>query len=167
MELWGSSYLVQDCSPIKLVAMMGSSTPRESSGSVRISFMQEPGVLTVAEDASEVVLVVIWDVAVKLIALLQVLVLQNRLLRAETPLHTTIPLGRVFKVTGGAPSGNIVCSWAVGASEVKCRTVSDSVDQFELIIQEEAASQLAFAIAETLASTGLKNSDEVVDAHRE
>lgn len=74
MELWGSSYLLQDVAPTRLIATLGSSTPREAAGSVMLSFTQEPGVFTTVQRGSTRAVVMKWDLALRLMSLIHVLV---------------------------------------------------------------------------------------------
>jgi hypothetical protein len=155
MELWGSSYLLQDVEAVRLIASLGSSTDQESPGLVKVSFTQEPGVFATARRQQQSEIVAKWDVALRLMALLHVLVLQNKLLRSETP-EIRVPSGkvRVFTVSGGWRSSPIVCAWNAATVEVECRPVEGAADQFELVLKEEAAAELAMSLAERFARNG-------------
>jgi hypothetical protein len=156
MELWGSSYLLHDAEPVRLVGTLGSSTDRGGSGVIRLSFNQEPGVLFAAFKESKCELVVKWDVALRLIALVHVLVLQNRLLRGEAPeIRDVSERTRIFDVTGGSRMSAIVCSWVASTVDIECRPVHDGVaEQVELVVKEEAAAELVTSLAERMALNG-------------
>jgi hypothetical protein len=101
-------------------------------------------------------IIVKWDVALRLMSLLHVLVLQNRLLRGESPeLRITRDRSRIFVLTGGARSSEIECSWSAKVGEVTCEPViGGAADQFELVLGEDEAAELVMALAERIASNG-------------
>src|SRR4051812_40416253 len=129
MERWGSSYLLQDVEAVRLIASLGSSTGRESAGSVTISFAQEPGVFVTSQSARERELLIKWDVALRLMGLLDILILQNRLLRDETP-HPGVSSqsSHIFTVSGGLRATPIICSWDEANPHVQCRQVEGTAD---------------------------------------
>jgi hypothetical protein len=165
MELWGSSYLLHDTEPVRLVGILGSSTAKVGSGVIRLSFDQEPGVLFFACEESRCELVVKWDVALRLMTLMHVLVLQNRLLRGEAPENREMSeRARVFDVTGGSRMSALVCSWDSSTADVEYCSVHEGIaEQFELVMKEEVAVELVVSLAETMALNGTtiarKNSD--------
>lgn len=154
-QLCGSSYLLQDVAPVRLVGALGSATARPGPGMVRLSFTQEPGVLTVTHDESGWRLVIKWDLALRLMALLHVLILQNMLLRDEAPKVRVAPdRSRVFTVTEGQRASSIVCSWNEAADDVECNLVEGTADELELTLKEGAAAELIMALAERIALNG-------------
>jgi hypothetical protein len=157
MELWGSSYLLQEAQPLRLVGTIGSSTERARPGRIRLSFHQEPGVFAVVQARGEWQLVVKWDLALNLIALVHILVLQNRLLRGEKPeLGAPAQRDRVFTVSGGGRASFIVCSWDSSMKGIECHEAAGGgPDQFELELMEEAAVELVAALAERVATNGV------------
>lgn len=157
MELWGSSYLLQDVEPVRLVGTIGSSTEQAGSGKIRVSFHQDPGVFAVMQDGVRSQLHAKWDLALRLMALVHVLVLQNRLLRGEEPaLVVPSQMGRLFTVAEGRRASPVVCSWASSTVDVECNPVSDGgPDQFELVLKEDAAVELVVALAQRIATNGI------------
>ncbi|MEO7596683.1 MAG: hypothetical protein ABI134_36090 [Byssovorax sp.] len=141
---------------MRLVATLGSSTGRVGSGVIRLSFNQEPGVLFVMCKESKCELVVKWDVALRFMALVHLLVLQNRLLRDEAPeIRHVSERTRIFDVTGGLRMSAIVCSWDASTADVECRPVHEGIaEQFELVVREEAAAELVMSLAERMALNG-------------
>lgn len=101
-------------------------------------------------------LVAKWDVALRLMALVHVLVLQNRLLRGEVPeVRVASDRMRVFSVTEGWRTSPIVCSWDAATVDVECNPVGEGMaDQFEIVLKEEAAAELVMALAERIALNG-------------
>jgi hypothetical protein len=156
MELWGSSYLLQDVQPVRLVGTIGSSTERAAPGTIRVSFHQEPGVFAVMQDGVGSQLLAKWDLALRLMALVHVLVLQNRLLRGEKPELRSAERERVFSVAGGGRASPILCSWDSSTMDVECHAVGEGEpDQYELVLKEEAAAELVAALAERIATNGI------------
>lgn len=157
MERWGSSYGLQDVSPVRLIGGIAGSTPPDAPGTIRISFVQDAGVFSTVHEELTRRIIVKWDVALRLIALMHVLVLQNRLLRGESPdLRITRDRARLFSLTGGARSSAIECSWSATTSEVTCEPVAGGApDQFELVLGEDAAAELVAALAERIAINGV------------
>lgn len=157
MEFWGSSYLLQDVQPVRLVGTIGSSTDRARFGAIRVSFHQEPGVFSLMHDGGRSQLVAKWDLALTLMALVHVLVLQNRLLRGETSELRQAPgRERVFTVAGGGRGSPIVCSWDSSTIEVECSAVGEGGSgQFELVVKEEAAAELVATLADRIATNGV------------
>jgi hypothetical protein len=155
MERSGSTYLLQDVEPVRLIGVVGSWT-EDGSGSVVVSFSHEPGVFTVTQSESEGELVVKWDVALKLMALLHIVVLQNKILRGETHEMRGAPTqARVFTVTGGGRCSPITCRWEAMTLAVECKPVTDGPnDQFELVLTEAAATELVTDLAERIAANG-------------
>ncbi|MDC0746391.1 hypothetical protein [Polyangium mundeleinium] len=155
MERWGSSYLLHDAESVRLVATLGSSTDIVGTGTIYVSFVQEP-VFAVTRNGSRCELVVKWDVALRLMALVHVLVLQNKLLRGEAPEIRGAPdRAQVFEVTGGLRSSPIVCSWDASTAGVEFRPVHEGMaDPFELVMKEEAAVELVLTLAERIAHNG-------------
>ena len=147
---------MHDAEPVRLVGTLGSSTGRAGSGVIRLSFNQESDVFFVACKESKCELVVKWDVALRLIALVHVLVLQNRLLRGEAPeIRDVSERTRIFDVTGGLRMSAIVCSWDASTADVECRPVHEGIaEQFELVVKEEAAAELVMSLAERMAFNG-------------
>ncbi|KYG10470.1 hypothetical protein BE21_11750 [Sorangium cellulosum] len=47
MERWGSSYLLHDTSPIRLIGGIGATTDDHGGRQIRLSFADTPGVLAV------------------------------------------------------------------------------------------------------------------------
>lgn len=155
MESWGSSYLLQDVEPVRLVGVLGAWTGSTGAGIVTISFAQEPGALTLTNDETRWKLVVKLDLALRLLALLHVLVLQNMLLRGETPeIRATADRSHTFTVTDGWRSSPITCSWDRSRADVECKQVDGMADQFELTLTEQLASEMATALAARIAQNG-------------
>ncbi len=101
-------------------------------------------------------------------ALVHVLVVQNRLLRGETPEVRVRPdRKRVFNVTGGLRSGPIECSWDAGTADIRCGpVVGGGGDQFELVIEEEAAAELVATLAERIAWNGTTTARQQAIEHQ-
>ena len=156
MELFGSSYLLHDVEPVRLVGTLGSWTDSIGSGSIRVSFHQIPDIFSVVRSESACELIMKWDVALRLMALVHILVVQIKILRNEFPeIRVATDRARVFKVTGGWRLSPIVCSWNVATDEVECNQVGEeAVDQFELVLKEDAAAELVMALAERIALNG-------------
>jgi hypothetical protein len=121
-----------------------------------MSFTREHGVFTTACDGVNCGIVVKWDVALRLMALVHVLVLQNRLLRGEPPELRIVPdRTRIFTLTGGLRSAPIECTWNAETADVTCGPVAaGAADQFELVLKEDAATELVVALAERMARNG-------------
>jgi hypothetical protein len=128
----------------------------EGSGAIRFSFTQERGVFAVAWNESRCELIIKWDVALRLMALMHILVLQNRILRSETLDIRVMPdRMRVFNVSEGWRASPIRCSWDAASTDVKCSPASaESTEQFDLVLKEEAAAELVVALAERIARNG-------------
>jgi hypothetical protein len=128
------------------------------SGVIIICFTQEPGVFSATRNESKYELVAKWDMALRLMSLVHILVLQNRLLRGET-LDGKVAPGRtrIFDMSEGWRTSPIVCSWDAEITDVQCSPANEgSPDQFELVLKEEAAAELVAALAETIALNGTK-----------
>jgi hypothetical protein len=156
MELFGSSYLLHDVEPVRLVGTLGSWTDSNGLGSIRVSFHQNSDIFSVVRGASECDLIAKWDIALRLMTLVHILVVQNKILRNEPPeLRVATDKARVLRVTGGWRLSPIVCSWGVANGEIECNQVGDeAVDQFELVLKEEVAVELVMALAERVALNG-------------
>jgi len=89
-------------------------------------------------------------------ALVHVLVLQNRLLRGEAPeVRVASDRKRIFCVTEGWRMSPIVCAWDASTADVESGPVhGGTADQFELVVKEEAAAELVMALAERIALNG-------------
>lgn len=155
MEMWGSSYLIQDVEPVRLIGIIGAST-ETGAGSVRVSFNQDPGVFAVTQSGSEGALVVKWDVALRLMALLHIVILQNKILRGEAPEIGIAPCEAcVFTVSGGGRGAPVTCSWDAAKPDVEYKRVTEGAsDQFELVLTEKAAIELAADLAGRIAANG-------------
>jgi len=153
--MWGSSYLIQDVEPVRLIGIIGAST-EAGAGSVRVSFNQDPGVFTVTQTESEGTLVAKWDVALRLMALLHIVTLQNKILRGEASEIGSASCGAcVFTVSGGERGAPVTCSWDAATPDVEYKRVAEGTgDQFELVMTEEAAIELVTDLAERIAANG-------------
>jgi hypothetical protein len=88
--------------------------------------------------------------------------LQNRILRGELPeLRVSPNRTRVFKLTGGRRTTAIECSWNDQTADVRCgRDPEGAPDEFELLLGEEAATDLVLALAAQIANNGTAMSRE-------
>jgi len=86
-----------------------------------------------------------------------ILVLQNKILRGEAPeVRVASDRARVFDVTEGWRMSPIVCSWEASTVDVQCGPVHEGMaDQFELVVNEEAAAELVMALAARIAFNGV------------
>ncbi|WP_437587438.1 hypothetical protein [Sorangium sp. So ce1000] len=154
MERWGSSYLLHDTSPLKLVGGIGATTDDDGGGQIRLSFVNTPGVLAVTVKNTLHELVIKRELAVQLVTLIHVLVLQNKIVRCEDP---ALPVGvgakGGFSVVGGDPPP-FICAWETGATGIQYHSPPDPEGQAELVISEAAAVQLLSALAERMARIG-------------
>lgn len=156
MKLWGSSYLLHDVDPVKLIGTLGSFTDSKGVGTVQISFAQEHGVFAVARTESRCEFRIKWEVALRLLALMHILVLQNRMLRGEAlDMRISPDRARIFHVSEGWRSSPIMCSWNAANPDVQCGPASaGSVEQLDLWLKEDAAVELIMALAEQIARNG-------------
>lgn len=160
MERWGSSYLLHDVMPTQLIATLGSSTSLDAVGSVGMSFTRTEGVLTATRDATSCRVHIKWSVAINLMALLHVLVLQNRLLRGESPeFWLSLEGERTFRIAGGMRTGSIEIVWDASAADVTLEPFHEGgPDQFQLVMKERAAAALLVCLAERFAEDGTMTS---------
>ena len=154
MVLSGSAHLLQDTTPVLLVAAVVGSTPKDAPGEIMLSFGQEPGVFSIERNDGRCLLTMKWELTFKLQAAVHILVLQNRLLRGEPPELPGNVYG-VFTFAGGARATPIECSWDVNAAGVIYRPAADAADVFEFILSEAAAIGLATGLAEQHAKNGV------------
>lgn len=168
MEVWGSSYLVHDVQAVRLVGTIGSSTPQSQVGSVRLSFHREPGILSTTRNDVTTEIVAKWEVAINLIALIQVLLLQNKLLRGETASgRLDTPGATIFTVSGGARGTPVTLSWDSTREDVRCNRVQGgSSEHFELVLEERAAAELVAALVERIAANGIAMGQTAADTRR-
>src|SRR5688572_23034914 len=141
MERWGSSYFLHDATPTTLVGGLGASTNASGSGTIRLSFAKDSEALELRDGGDLNELVAKWELAVKLVALLHILVVQNKLLRAEQPVLSTTTNGPPpFEVRADAKSG-IVCRWSAETDGIVYNPTPDpeSPDQAELLLSEPVA----------------------------
>ena len=152
MVIWGSSYFLHDTEPVRLIGTIGASTDRSDLGSVVMSFAHQPDVFFAVHRGSKWELSVKWDVALRMVAIIHVLVVQNRLLRGESAELAFRPgQSPVFAVTGGAKRGPIVCNWEANTVGVECRPVEGMPEQMDLTLREDLATQLVTAFADRIA----------------
>lgn len=157
MERWGSSYFLHDVTPTTLVGGLGASTNASGRGTIRLSFAKGSEALDVRYGGDLNELVAKWEVAVKLVALLHILVVQNKLLRAEQPVLSTKTNGPpLFEVRADAKSG-IVCRWPVETDGIDYNPTPDpeSPDQAELLLSEPVAIHLIAGVVEAIARRGV------------
>ena len=160
MERWGSSYLLQQSKPTKLVGGIGATT-EESNGQIRLSLWNTPGVLVVNSDNDTCELVIQPELAAQLVALIHILVLQNRILRNEPATLPPIGESNVFRVAAKS-KGSFVCTWDCEAAGVKCEPHlgSEAAGQSEVLIREDIALLFMCALACGMAKYGTRSSSQ-------
>lgn len=156
MDRNGSSYLLQDFAPIHLIGIVGASTPADARGTVKLTFAQQTEVFVAELGELRCKIIVKWDIAVRLIALIHILLIQNCIIRGtRLDLRISPDRVRVFNVTGGRRTTSIEFSWSADALDVKCGLSPDGgPHDFELLLGEEAAAELVSALAEQIANNG-------------
>jgi hypothetical protein len=155
MTRWGSSYFLHDTAPIKLVGGVGATTGDDRKGQLTLSFANTPELLEWSVTGPVEQLVVKWELAVQLVALIQVLLLQNKVLRNEEPeLHLGDAGHFTVAASGTAP---LVCAWPHGEG-AHCfpPPIGEPGAQVELKLSDEVALQLVSALAIAIASEGTK-----------
>jgi hypothetical protein len=158
--------LLHNTGPIELVGSIGSTTEEREGGQILISFASTPGVLAVRARERTHELEIKWEMALRLMTLIQVLVLQNRLLRGEEPVHPVCAgTEGGFSVEGNAFSV-YVCTWETGTAGIDSDPQSDpeTADQARLAMSEVVALQLVGALAEKMARTAVTLTLSLKDA---
>lgn len=157
MELWGSLYLLQESAPTKLVGTIGSSTgPIE--GQVNVSFLNDVKVLHLVVGVDLCELSITSDLAMRLIAFLHILLLQNRILRSEERVigDPVDPSSRFETAWAAEPI--LVCTWRRDHGGVRVQVEgAEAGTQVELVLTEDAAVDLLRSLAKAVARRGVRN----------
>ncbi|MCA9591567.1 MAG: hypothetical protein KC657_40000 [Myxococcales bacterium] len=147
---------------MRLLAGLGATTPPGEPGSVRISMTPHRGSLELTFSDTSCELTVSWEVALRLISLLHILILQNRLLRNE-PAQLTSDGRRkqIFSLTGGEAQHPLRCSWNRAAPGVECAAAAAPDEEVEVVLREDAATELVMALVQRFARNGIAKSPAV------
>lgn len=162
MELWGSSYLVQDVVPGRLVGAIGASTNTVGVGTIRMSLVQEVDICALTREGGAWRVSTKWDIALRIVALLHLLLVQNRLLRHESPTLEIVGVGEQrFAVSSGGQASAVSWSWDCAASGIDVNPVAGDSGQFEIVLVEGVAVELVHALVKSMAEYGASRSQDV------
>lgn len=146
-EKRGGAFLLQEQTPTRLIGSLACTTPDVDPGTIWIGFGDVDPRTSPSADAWEIALS--HDVALRLAALLQVLVAQNLWLRTEAvewPFRPRSQTSFLVEV-GRGRHGRVVISWAPGQEGTEW--TDDGGHMWKL--REDRALDLSYALIATLA----------------
>lgn len=151
MAKTGGAFLLQELEPKRLLGSMMSVADEGGWGWIYLSFFPDPAQLTLEERGPQTSFVISRAVAANLIGLLQVMVVQNRILRHEEVVRSRSSSRK--RANSGlsvkSPHRNLfTCSWASGMTGARHRNVEG---QIELRLREDVAEEMSLRLIEEMA----------------
>lgn len=157
-ERTGGAFLLQELEPKRLVGSLTSVTKETGPGWIFMSFFPGSGGLEFQAHEKQMVLSFDRTMALLFGGVLQVLVAQNRILRADTQEEKQLISKKSGLVAVGGGLGDrkvISCSLSSGTPEIGYQRIDE---QIEIRIQEDLAEEIARQLIERMARIAAEGS---------